>query len=160
MFLFNYHPGPFPRSPDYPGKRSSFPVKAWYYWECWRWRNHHKKQSPWWDHYRRYLKSRAWDEVRAAVLHRDNYRCQRCDSRNKLQSHHRYYRYVGKEWEQLSCLVTLCEDCHWAAHGMGAAPRSRGGLLGWLWSRMRSGRAPRPRFSISGFLWRRLRARF
>src|SRR5882757_8756561 len=106
-------PGPPPEEPIHPGRRAHFIPQVWYYVQRWRWRNHYRKQSPWWDWYRKYLKSGAWKEVREKALIRDGHRCQtKGCGRKAVQVHHKYYRYVGREWEQMSCLVSICKQHH------------------------------------------------
>jgi RNA-directed DNA polymerase len=54
--------------------------------------------------------------LRAKV--RDGFTCQGCGARDRLRTHHRR----GTATHRLSTLITLCEDCHKAAHGIGHAP--------------------------------------
>jgi len=52
-----------------------------------------------------------WQKIRKQALERDNYTCQICQSRRKLEVHHIIpYRLIGKH--ELDNLVTLCEKCH------------------------------------------------
>jgi hypothetical protein len=127
MLLTRYHPGQPPIQPEYPGKRAPLIFKAWYYLQRWRWRNHHQKDSPWWDWYRKYLNSGAWKKVRKAALVRDGYKCQTKGCGQKaVEVHHKYYRYVGREWEQMSCLVSICKQHHDREHG-------KFGFWHWIW---------------------------
>ena len=128
MLLTRHHPGLPPVEPIYPGRRAHFIPQAWYYVQRWRWRNHYRKESPWWDWYRKYLKSGAWKEVREKALIRDGYRCKTpgC-GRKAVEVHHKYYRYVGREWEQMSCLVSICKQHHDREHG-------KFGFWHWLWN--------------------------
>lgn len=61
-----------------------------------------------------YLQSPQWLTKRQAVLHRDNYTCQMCSSTNNLNIHHVTYERLGNE--NLSDLVTLCNNCHSKLH--------------------------------------------
>jgi len=54
--------------------------------------------------------------LRAKV--RDGFTCQRCGARDRLHTHHRR----GTITHRLKTLITLCEDCHKAAHGIGHVP--------------------------------------
>lgn len=65
--------------------------------------------------YNRYLKSEAWRRMRAAVLYRDANRCRVCGARGKgLEAHHlNYERFLN---EKRTDLITLCANCHAAAH--------------------------------------------
>ncbi|EKT3963858.1 HNH endonuclease [Flavobacterium psychrophilum] len=79
-----------------------------------------KKGRP--TNYRKSLKSNPyWDEVKAKVRLRDNFKCADCRSIIRLETHHITYYVNGKsivgcELEHLDWLVTLCEDCHEKAH--------------------------------------------
>ena len=48
---------------------------------------------------------------RAKVLWRDNYTCQKCKSKDILQTHHIVWKSKGGT-DTLKNLITLCEDCH------------------------------------------------
>jgi 5-methylcytosine-specific restriction endonuclease McrA len=55
-----------------------------------------------------------WDEIRNAILLRDDFTCLRCDKKYKkadLSVHHMVPREDGGT-SSLSNLVTLCHDCH------------------------------------------------
>lgn len=57
--------------------------------------------------------------VKAAVLSRDNYTCQRCGKKNsKLEVHHIQFRSKGGS-NRMDNLVTLCCDCHKRIHSGG-----------------------------------------
>jgi len=129
-----YHPGPPPVRREPPSKRERFKTIKWIlYWiDCWRWRHHDRKMSPFWDYYRdKFMPSGYWKDARAMCLKRDKYRCtdttlgKRCPNTivtHVLQAHHRFYwdrwgkPLVGREQENLWCLTTLCKDCHDAEH--------------------------------------------
>ena len=65
--------------------------------------------------YQRMLLDPRWIRKRDRILERDDYTCQRCDSKENLCVHHR--RYNGRPWEVPDgWLVTLCEDCHEEVH--------------------------------------------
>jgi RNA-directed DNA polymerase len=49
---------------------------------------------------------------------RDGFTCQRCGARDRLHTHHRQ----GTTTHRLKSLITLCEECHKAAHGIGHVP--------------------------------------
>jgi len=54
--------------------------------------------------------------LRAKV--RDDFTCQRCGARTRLRTHHRR----GMKSHRLGTLITLCETCHQAEHGLEHSP--------------------------------------
>ena len=64
--------------------------------------------------YIEYLKSDKWKGIRKQVAERDNFTCQRCgkDVKTYFEIHHKNYKHIFHEEEDLSCLVCLCKDCH------------------------------------------------
>ena len=69
------------------------------------------------EEYRKALKSPKWVVKRKAILKRDNYTCVKCDCKNNLQVHHKYYIKGKMPWEVPDdCLVTLCSVCHSKEH--------------------------------------------
>ena len=57
-------------------------------------------------------------ELRRRIYRRDGWRCALCDSTRYLQIHHVIPRGQGGPREEEMNLITLCADCHAAAHGM------------------------------------------
>lgn len=55
--------------------------------------------------------------ARRAIYRRDGYRCALCDSTKYLQIHHVISRGAGGTNHPHN-LITLCADCHAAAHGI------------------------------------------
>ena len=55
--------------------------------------------------------------ARKAVYRRDGYRCALCDSPKYIQIHHVMHRALGGT-DFPENLITLCSDCHAAAHGI------------------------------------------
>lgn len=66
--------------------------------------------------YQTYLQSEKWQNIRQAVLKRDNFRCRLCGSNYNLQVHHINGRYRFKEETALHSLITLCDRCHETIH--------------------------------------------
>lgn len=62
-------------------------------------------------------KNNITNQERKAVYRRDGYRCALCDSTKYIQLHHIISRGAGGTNHPHN-LVTLCADCHAAAHGM------------------------------------------
>jgi len=67
-------------------------------------------------------------DIVAAVRERDRHKCMNCyrdeDEVNELDTHHIVARGNGGS-NRLSNLITLCRQCHDAAHGQKMAPRVR-----------------------------------
>lgn len=58
--------------------------------------------------------------MRRRVLDRDDWRCQRCGGRSRLEVHHIQFRsHQGPDREEN--LLTLCSDCHRRKHSAGSA---------------------------------------
>lgn len=66
------------------------------------------------DKYETYLKSRGWQKKKNRALKRDGHRCRVCNSKSKLQVHHRTYERLYEE--HLDDLTVLCEKCHTLFH--------------------------------------------
>jgi hypothetical protein len=52
-----------------------------------------------------------WQELRRQILERDNYSCQHCNSRDRLEIHHLKPRRQGGK-DAPENLITWCENCH------------------------------------------------
>ena len=53
-----------------------------------------------------------WDNyVRPHILKRDNYECQRCKNKSRLEVHH-----IKKGIQTAQNLITLCFKCHRSEH--------------------------------------------
>lgn len=69
--------------------------------------------------YAEQLLTPEWKAKRAEILERDLHMCQRCMSSKNLQVHHTKYIDGLKAWEYSGWyLLTLCENCHKAEHGI------------------------------------------
>lgn len=77
--------------------------------------------------YRRYLKSKSWQELRQQVLNRAGGRCENCGYQpwkpGTLQVHHRTYERVGHE--SMDDLIVLCPKCHMRLHGIHRQRKNR-----------------------------------
>lgn len=62
--------------------------------------------------YDEFLKSDYWKKVKHSILKRDNYKCTRCGSTDKLHVHHLMYNHHFNELNHLKDLTTLCSNCH------------------------------------------------
>ena len=79
-----------------------------------------KNKERYWD----YLGSEAWKIRRDMALERDGRRCRLCNSKDRLEVHHRTYKRRGNE--KLDDLTTLCNKCHSAHHNrQPAEPKKR-----------------------------------
>lgn len=67
--------------------------------------------------YRDFLGTPYWRAIAAHTKYRARYRCQLCNSRSSLVTHHRDYGIHGKEHVHLYDLIVLCNDCHQKFHG-------------------------------------------
>lgn len=68
--------------------------------------------------YWKLLRDPRWQKMRLNVMGRDEFKCQRCGSKDKtLNVHHSYYEKDNMPWEYPEySLHTLCEDCHKIEH--------------------------------------------
>lgn len=64
--------------------------------------------------YEEYLKTPEWRARRQKALRFAGFRCQVCNSPDRLEVHHRTYERRGHEL--LGDLTTLCNDCHMIFH--------------------------------------------
>jgi len=67
--------------------------------------------------YQEYLQTPEWRERRKRILERDGYKCQVCNSPDRLNVHHRDYTRRG--YENDADLTTLCQGCHQVFHENG-----------------------------------------
>lgn len=66
--------------------------------------------------YLEYLESPEWWNLRKLALQRADYHCERCQSVERLDVHHRTYQRVGAEY--LNDLEVLCRTCHQEEHAL------------------------------------------
>ena len=64
--------------------------------------------------YLNYLESDQWHTIRNIVLMRAKHKCEKCGSREHLQTHHLNYNTVFNE--SLNDLILLCRNCHSRFH--------------------------------------------
>jgi hypothetical protein len=74
--------------------------------------------------YHAYLLSPEWKSKRDAQIRDAGGRCQVCNSRYRLNCHHRTYERIGRELPE--DLVVLCEVCHGIFHRNGRLARPPG----------------------------------
>jgi 5-methylcytosine-specific restriction endonuclease McrA len=61
------------------------------------------------------LEPDQYEQLRRAILQRDGWRCQFCDSMTNLEVHHQQFRsHSGEGMEEN--LITICHVCHSLAH--------------------------------------------
>lgn len=60
--------------------------------------------------YYEYINSPEWRARADAAKERAKYRCQLCNSPDRLEAHHRTYERLGNEWPE--DITVLCHDCH------------------------------------------------
>jgi len=67
--------------------------------------------------YQQALKSPEWLAKREKIKKRDGYKCVKCDCKEQLHVHHKYYLPDKMPWEVPDdCLITLCKVCHEKEH--------------------------------------------
>lgn len=64
--------------------------------------------------YKEYLLTEHWKTIRKRKLRKANYKCELCNSTEKLNVHHKTYENRGCEKDE--DLIVLCEDCHGKFH--------------------------------------------
>lgn len=68
------------------------------------------------EQYHAYLKTDGWRAISNEIKSRAKYRCQICNSRGPLNTHHRTYENLYRERDHMEDLVCLCEVCHERHH--------------------------------------------
>lgn len=64
------------------------------------------------------IPARINNQIRKAVYRRDHYRCALCDSPVHIQVHHVIPKGQGGSVTSMHNLITLCQHCHCAVHGV------------------------------------------
>ena len=64
------------------------------------------------------ISARIDNQTRKAVYRRDHYRCALCDSPRYIQIHHVIPKGSGGSVTSMHNLITLCQHCHAAVHGL------------------------------------------
>ena len=74
--------------------------------------------------YPKLLTDPRWQQRRLEIFLRDHWMCRQCGAKDKtLHVHHKRYRRGLMPWEYPADeLLTLCVDCHDAAHGKTRIP--------------------------------------
>lgn len=71
------------------------------------------------EEYKLLLRTKEWIQFSFKIKKRDGFKCAKCGSEKMIQSHHLRYINGRKPWEyDMSCLVTLCRECHLKEHGI------------------------------------------
>jgi len=68
-------------------------------------------------YYYDYIKSDKWKELTLRFGLFKGEKCEKCFSKQNLQTHHIHYKTLGNE--SFSDLMLLCGDCHKKEHGIG-----------------------------------------
>lgn len=68
------------------------------------------------EQYHAYLRTDEWRAISNEIKSRAKYRCQICNSRGPLNTHHRTYENLYRERDHMEDLVCLCEVCHERHH--------------------------------------------
>lgn len=72
-------------------------------------------------YYYDYIKSDKWKQLTAKFKLFKGGKCEKCLSKNNLQTHHIHYKTLGNE--SFSDLMLLCGDCHKKEHGIGISEK-------------------------------------
>ena len=72
--------------------------------------------NPLWSGGQPWRAGHRWRTTRQEALSRDDRECQQCGRRRSLHVHHIKPVSEGGEKYKLSNLITLCSECHTAAH--------------------------------------------
>lgn len=67
--------------------------------------------------YRQFLNTEYWQLIRKAAIHNADYRCEMCNTSNRLEVHHRTYKHRGYEFRHKEDLTVVCHSCHASHHG-------------------------------------------
>lgn len=67
-----------------------------------------------------------WAAARLLALERDDWKCQRCGRRGRMEVHHKVALADGGEPYELSNLETLCRSCHIEQERTGKTDHYRG----------------------------------
>jgi len=66
--------------------------------------------------YKEYLSSDHWKELKKRASRKKRYKqCNTCGTKEKLQLHHRHYRFM-MHIHELHSIVCLCDTCHNSIH--------------------------------------------
>lgn len=66
--------------------------------------------------YHEYIASPEWKAIADEVKARAKHRCSVCNSKDRLEAHHRSYLHLFNEAEHMEDLVCLCRVCHGLFH--------------------------------------------
>ena len=74
----------------------------------------HIKRMP----YGEFLKTPYWKALSQQAKYKSKFKCQLCNSSEKLETHHRTYDFHGQEheYEGFKQLIVLCRECHGKFH--------------------------------------------
>lgn len=66
--------------------------------------------------YAEFLKTPYWKAVAHRVKYLSGFKCQLCNGKGSLHTHHRSYEHHGLEHQHLKDLVCICQQCHQHFH--------------------------------------------
>lgn len=66
--------------------------------------------------YHDFLETPYWKAIAEKVKYKANFRCQICNSNERLNVHHRSYKNHGDELHHMGDLICICKDCHEKHH--------------------------------------------
>lgn len=63
-----------------------------------------------------FLQTPYWKAIAEKIRYKANYKCQICNSSERLNVHHRSYENHGDELHYMEDLICICKDCHEKHH--------------------------------------------
>jgi Zn finger protein HypA/HybF involved in hydrogenase expression len=68
--------------------------------------------------YKEYLESSHWKNIKKKASRRKRYvKCEKCESKNNINLHHKHYRFLFHKHE-LHSIIALCKTCHEQVHSI------------------------------------------
>ena len=67
--------------------------------------------------YQQFLNTEYWQLIRKAAIHNADYRCEMCNTSNRLEVHLLTYKHRGYEFRHMEDLTVVCHSSHASHHG-------------------------------------------
>lgn len=85
----------------------------------------HDSEKPMTNQYLEYIQTAHWKMIAEEVKKRAGHRCQVCNRDSELEAHHRTYRNLYHESENMGDLTCLCRRCHGLFHESNKPPQQQ-----------------------------------